>query len=127
MRSFTALVNPISGGGTAAAKFAPLADRIREAGAAVEIVATQSQQHAVDSARDASAKGDVVVAVGGDGLVRDVAEGVVGTGGTMAIVPAGRGNDFALRARDARAASPSSPTCCCTARSGSSTCSTRTA
>ena len=37
-----------------------------------------------------------MVAVGGDGLVRDVAEGVVGTGGTMAIVPAGRGNDFAL-------------------------------
>ncbi|WP_034239471.1 diacylglycerol/lipid kinase family protein, partial [Saccharomonospora iraqiensis] len=36
-----------------------------------------------------------VVAVGGDGLVRDVAAGVYGTGAGMAIVPAGRGNDLA--------------------------------
>jgi diacylglycerol kinase family enzyme len=96
VRSFTALVNPISGGGTAPARFAPLADAVREAGAAVEIVATRSQEHAVECARDASSKGDVVVAVGGDGLVRDVASGVVATDGTMAIVPAGRGNDLAL-------------------------------
>jgi diacylglycerol kinase family enzyme len=96
VRSFTALVNPISGGGTAAARFAPLADRVREAGAGLEVLATRSQQHAVECARDAAGKGDVVVAVGGDGLVRDVAAGVVPTGGTMAIVPAGRGNDLAL-------------------------------
>ena len=38
-----------------------------------------------------------MVAVGGDGLVRDVAEGVVAAGpaSVMAIVPAGRGNDLA--------------------------------
>ena len=36
-----------------------------------------------------------MVAVGGDGLVRDVATGVVGGRGIMAIVPAGRGNDLA--------------------------------
>ncbi len=36
-----------------------------------------------------------MVAVGGDGLVRDVAEGVAGVGGVMALVPAGRGNDLA--------------------------------
>ena len=96
MRRFTALVNPISGGGTAAARFAPLADAVRAAGANVDIVATQSQEHAVECAREASGRGDVVVAVGGDGLVRDVAAGAVATGGTMAIVPAGRGNDLAL-------------------------------
>lgn len=96
MRRFTALVNPISGGGTARARFEPLAARLREAGADVAVLDTRSQEHAVSAATDAAAAGDVVVAVGGDGLVRDVATGVVRSSGTMAIMPAGRGNDLAL-------------------------------
>jgi diacylglycerol kinase (ATP) len=95
VRSFTALVNPISGGGKAAEKWAPLAARINAAGADVRVELTRSREHAVESARAAAAGGRVVVAVGGDGLVRDVAEGVVAADGVMGIVPAGRGNDLA--------------------------------
>lgn len=95
MRSFTALVNPVSGGGSAALKWAPLATLLQDAGAQVSVVLTRSQEHAVESAERAAAAGDVVVAVGGDGLVRDVATGAVRGGGAMAIVPAGRGNDLA--------------------------------
>ncbi|HEV7191623.1 MAG TPA: diacylglycerol kinase family protein [Jatrophihabitantaceae bacterium] len=95
MRSFTALVNPVSGGGTAALKWAPLAARLQHAGAEVSVVLTLSQAHAVEAAEQAAADGHVVVAVGGDGLVRDVATGVVAADGMMAIVPAGRGNDLA--------------------------------
>lgn len=95
MRSFSALVNPISGGGRAAERWTPLAARISGAGADVRVELTRSRDHAVDAARAAAAEGRVVVAVGGDGLVRDVAEGVVAAQGTMAIVPAGRGNDLA--------------------------------
>ena len=95
MRQFTALVNPISGGGKAAEKWAPLAARISDAGADVRVELTRSRDHGVEAARAAAADGRVVVAVGGDGLVRDVAEGVVAGGGVMGIVPAGRGNDLA--------------------------------
>jgi diacylglycerol kinase (ATP) len=105
VRTFTALVNPISGGGHAAAKWEPLAELILRAGADVKVVLTLSREHAVEAATEYAAAGDVVVAVGGDGLVRDVATGVVAAGvvaagvvaagGTMAIVPAGRGNDLA--------------------------------
>lgn len=95
MRSFTALVNPISGGGKAAEKWAPLAARISSAGADVRVELTRSREHGVEAAHAAAAEGRVVVAVGGDGLVRDVAEGVVAGGGVMGIVPAGRGNDLA--------------------------------
>lgn len=94
-RSFTALVNPIAGGGRAAERWAPLAERIRAAGADVRVERTRNREHAVELATTAAARGDVVVAVGGDGLARDVAGGVVAAGGTMAIVPAGRGNDLA--------------------------------
>jgi diacylglycerol kinase family enzyme len=34
-----------------------------------------------------------VVALGGDGLVGSCAEGLVGTGTVLAVVPAGNGND----------------------------------
>ena len=95
MRAFTALVNPISGGGRAALKWAPLAARLNAAGADVLVELTRSREHAVECARAAAAEGRIAVAVGGDGLVRDVAEGTVAGNGTMAIVPAGRGNDLA--------------------------------
>jgi diacylglycerol kinase (ATP) len=95
MRAFTALLNPIAGGGRAAQIWAPLAALVNAAGADARVELTRGREHAVSSARDAAAQERIVVAVGGDGLVRDVAEGVVAAGGTMAIVPAGRGNDLA--------------------------------
>jgi len=95
--TLTALINPISGGGHAKSIWQPIADRLAAREVSVTVEVTRSQQHAVQSARAAAERGDVVIAVGGDGLVRDVACGVVPVGGTMAIVPAGRGNDLARK------------------------------
>lgn len=94
-RTFVALINPISGGGHASEKWAPVADLLRAAGVEAKAELTESREHAVALARTAAEAGDVVIAVGGDGLVRDVTEGVAAVGGTMGIVPAGRGNDLA--------------------------------
>jgi diacylglycerol kinase (ATP) len=99
MRSFTALVNPISGGGRAAKSWEPLAERIGDAGARVRVEVTRSREHAIELAMTAAADGDIVVAVGGDGLVRDIAGAAVASGGTLGIVPAGRGNDLARALR----------------------------
>lgn len=99
MRSFTALVNPISGGGRAAKSWEPLAERIGNAGARVRVEVTRSRDHAIELAMAAAADGDIVVAVGGDGLVRDIAGAAVASGGTLGIVPAGRGNDLARALR----------------------------
>jgi diacylglycerol kinase (ATP) len=53
--------------------------------------------HAVEQARKAAADWDRVVAVGGDGTVRTVAEGLykAGTGAVLGVIPQGTGNDFA--------------------------------
>jgi len=96
VRAFTALVNPIAGGGRGAGRWAPVAARLATAGADVQVELTRSGEHARRAAEAAARAGRVVVAVGGDGLVRDVAGGVVAGGGTLGIVPAGRGNDLAL-------------------------------
>ncbi|KHL10530.1 YegS/Rv2252/BmrU family lipid kinase [Mumia flava] len=94
-RRFTALVNPISGTRHAAGDWDEVTARLRTAGAEVTTIATRSAQHAVEAAGDAARRGDVVVAVGGDGMVRDIATGVHTADGVMAIVPSGRGNDLA--------------------------------
>ncbi|GAB3213665.1 diacylglycerol kinase family protein [Marinactinospora endophytica] len=96
-RRFTALVNPVSGDGRAEQRWAGPAGLLRRAGAVVRTERTRDSAHATEAAKAAAEAGDVVVAVGGDGLVRDVAQGVVAAGGTMGIVPAGRGNDLARR------------------------------
>lgn len=95
MRAFTTLVNPISGGGHGLRQWEPVADVLRSAGAGVRVVETTSAEHARSAAASAARDGDVVVAVGGDGLVRDVAGGVVDAGGVLGVVPGGRGNDLA--------------------------------
>lgn len=95
MRSFVALLNPIAGDRTAADRWSAVAAELTAAGAVTRAQHTRSRAHAVELAEQASRNGDVVVAVGGDGLVRDVAGGCVAARGPMGIVPAGRGNDFA--------------------------------
>lgn len=95
MRSFTALVNPVAGGGHADNRWQPVSDALRAAGATVRIQHTESREHTVRLAAEGAFRGDVVVAVGGDGMARDAAEGVVTGDGILGIVAAGRGNDFA--------------------------------
>lgn len=95
MRTFTAVVNPAAGGEAAAAKLLPVARLLREDGAEVRVEYSRGLEHAAELARDAAARGEVVVGVGGDGMVGSMAGALAGTDGVLGIVPAGRGNDFA--------------------------------
>jgi YegS/Rv2252/BmrU family lipid kinase len=94
MRTFTAVINPAAGGG-ARATFRAVAQRLDEAGATVSVLASRSATHAAEVAGLAARRGDVVVAVGGDGMTGCVAGSVVAERGVLGIVPTGRGNDFA--------------------------------
>ncbi|WP_067481988.1 diacylglycerol/lipid kinase family protein [Actinomadura hibisca] len=94
-RTFTAVVNPTSGGSTSAATLIPLARLLREAGAEVAVEYSRGLEHAVALARGAAAAGHVVLGVGGDGMVGCVGGALAGSDAVLGIVPAGRGNDFA--------------------------------
>jgi YegS/Rv2252/BmrU family lipid kinase len=59
------------------------------------VVETASGEHAKREARAAGANGETVVAIGGDGLVGTLAGTICGSDAPLAIIPAGRGNDFA--------------------------------
>lgn len=98
VRSFTAIVNPSAGGtgpASGAASLIPLARLLREGGARVTVEYSRDLDHARDLARAAGGRGDIVLGVGGDGMVGGVGGALAGTGAVFGIVPAGRGNDFA--------------------------------
>ena len=94
-RSFELLVNPAAGQPAAAGRGIEVARQLREAGAAVTVTHTQSAEHGHQLATEAPAWGSVVVAGGGDGTVGALAGAVAQAGGTLGVVPVGRGNDFA--------------------------------
>ena len=95
MRSFHLLVNPRSGGGAAGAAAVPVARLLREAGAQVEVTYSTGPAATATLVEQIAAAGAVVVSVGGDGMVASLAGAVVAAGGTLGLVPSGRGNDFA--------------------------------
>lgn len=60
-----------------------------------DIHVTDHPGHATKLARQAAKGGGTVVAVGGDGTVNEVINGIVGTSARLGILPAGSGNDLA--------------------------------
>jgi diacylglycerol kinase (ATP) len=94
-RSFHCLVNPLSGGGAGPGAVVPVARLLRDAGASVAVTYSPGPVRCAELARAAVARGEVVVAVGGDGMLSSVGTAVSESGGVLGVVPSGRGNDFA--------------------------------
>lgn len=97
MRSFTAVLNPVSGGGHAVQRWAPVRQQLEREGAPVKTVVTRNVLHAKELAAEAVSQGRTVVAVGGDGLLREIAPAVMEGGGQLGLIPAGRGNGLAAK------------------------------
>ncbi|MEO9322583.1 diacylglycerol kinase family protein [Nocardioides sp. C4-1] len=94
-RSFTFLVNPASGGGATPEAVVPVARLLRDAGATVDVTYSPGPRAMAGLVRAAVERDDVVVSVGGDGMLSSLAGAVSELDGTLAVLPAGRGNDFA--------------------------------
>ncbi|MBE0569172.1 MAG: diacylglycerol kinase family lipid kinase [Deltaproteobacteria bacterium] len=87
--------NPVAGP-KAAGRIEKVHAFLASKGADFRILRTEGAGDAVLMAREAASKGaDAVVAVGGDGTIHEVANGLAGTGTRLAIVPGGTGNVFA--------------------------------
>lgn len=82
------IINPISGNG----RKAGIADKLIKRG--YKVAYTEYAGHAEKIARETDA--EIVVAVGGDGTVNEVARGLLGTDKTLGIIPCGSGDGLAL-------------------------------
>ena len=59
------------------------------------VLHTERPKHATELAREAAKTNDVVVAVGGDGMMNETATGLLGTNALLGIIPTGSGNALA--------------------------------
>jgi diacylglycerol kinase (ATP) len=95
-RKICFVINPISGIGRQRTIEKLIADVLDTSTFDHMTVYTDAPRHATVLARQAANDGfDIVVAVGGDGSVNEVAKGLIGTDTAMAILPAGSGNGLA--------------------------------
>lgn len=95
-RSYAVLRGPRSGRGRAAVRAERVLSGLRSSAHAVHELRARDAATAAELSRAAARQGvDVLVAVGGDGLVQIAAGACTGSGTALGIVPAGSGNDTA--------------------------------
>lgn len=90
------IINPVSGVGRQKIVEKLVEETIDKVKYLYDISYTAAPHHATFLAQEASKDGyDIVVAVGGDGSINEVAQGIVGTETKLAIIPTGSGNGLA--------------------------------
>ena len=96
------IYNSTAGNGVAAGKLLQVKDLLTQAGIDFDLVITAAPGHAIQLARQAAEDGyPVVIAAGGDGTVNEVVNGLMqaelngNKRPVLAVLPVGRGNDFA--------------------------------
>lgn len=103
---YALVFNPTAGKGRASGLLPAIQARLDAAGVDYTILTTACAGHAVELAQQAAADGrDVVCGVGGDGTCNEVINGLMswkpprgGARPVFAVLPVGRGNDFAYGA-----------------------------
>lgn len=94
MKQVTFIVNPVSGGKDKTKVLAAIDRYLDRSRFSYEVLTTGKPGDATAWARES--KADIVVAVGGDGTVSEVARGLLGTGKALGIIPCGSGDGLAL-------------------------------
>ncbi len=99
-QTITLLVHVGAGSGLSGGVAAQVAEGVRALcnHACVEVIESRSKQHVTEIGRTSAA--DLIVCLSGDGTLHDVAQSLVdrpsGARPTLAVIPAGSGNDYAL-------------------------------
>lgn len=90
------IINPISGVGKYKIVEAALEKKLDKTFFDYDISYTNAPKHATEISKEAVSKQyDLVVAVGGDGSINEVARGLVGSNTALGIIPTGSGNGLA--------------------------------
>lgn len=93
--SIKLIVNPAAGKGSALKKSKRVIAELNKRDVKFDVEFTTYPRHGAIIAKEAAKSFEKVIALGGDGTVNEVGEGVVGTDAIFGVVPLGSGNDFA--------------------------------
>jgi len=93
------IVNPIAGAGGTAKKWPHIRTLLKSIGLRFEHDLTEAPGHAIELARSAAARGyELVVAVGGDGTINEIVNGLYAAGSNgdvmLGIIGTGTGSDY---------------------------------
>lgn len=94
MIRFCFIVNPVAGRRRGEKIIPDLPGMLSRRNVSFSIEVTRYHKEATLIAKRASKDFDVIVAVGGDGTVNEVANGIINSGKALGVVPIGSGNDF---------------------------------
>jgi YegS/Rv2252/BmrU family lipid kinase len=89
------LVNPSAAGGRILEQVSRIEAALASRGLEHRTVRTEGLEHGCAEARAAAGAGEIPVVMSGDGLIGQVGGALAGSGATMGMIPAGRGNDLA--------------------------------
>ncbi len=92
MTDFTFVMNPAAAKGAAQKTLNEVERLLPGLGITYEVIRTQRTGHATEIARNSESR--IIVAVGGDGTLNEVANGIIGSTKTLGVIPTGSGNDF---------------------------------
>lgn len=89
------ILNPNAGKGTGKHLFPSIERALKAQDLSFDVAETTGPGHATELARTAVREGySTILAAGGDGTIREVVNGIVGTSTVLGVIPIGSGNDF---------------------------------
>ncbi len=94
MKKYKLIMNPAAGRGKASSLALRAFERFRSQGVSFSAEQTNMPGDGARIARQALRDHDVIVAVGGDGTINEVIQGMLFSERPLGIIPAGSGNDF---------------------------------
>ena len=89
------IINPVAGKQNIKKTYKIIDDIFDANGVSYNIYVTERPGDAIEKCRKIAKGTDAVIAVGGDGTVNEVVNGLVGTNTLFGVIPVGTGNDFA--------------------------------
>ena len=96
MKTVRLIVNPVSGRGGGARVAEQVSRTLHDHGVQHELCLSHSPAYPTELAQEAVRNRiQLVVGIGGDGLINQIANELVGSETVFGIIPAGVGNDFA--------------------------------
>ena len=97
------IINPVAGKGNAKSYIPAIHNHFKGKTEEYHIEITRNPGHAMDLAKLYSEKGDYrIYAIGGDGTLNEVLNGMAGSNSCLGVLPAGSGNDFLKTIYDSR-------------------------
>jgi YegS/Rv2252/BmrU family lipid kinase len=94
MKKFKLIANPRAGRGKGNSLIPRILELLRGRGLEFDLEFTRAPLDAGRIARESLDGFDAIVAVGGDGTINEIIQGMVHSGKPLAVIPAGSGNDF---------------------------------